>query len=281
MLLAVQRHASFKAAGVALGLSTSTTARRVEALESAVGRTLVVRTTRGAVLEPDALPLVELAESLELGLRAATRTTQTLAGAVRVSAGEGFAQALVQVLAEVRRRTPGLQVELMGEARVADVARREADLAVRTVRTTSAVVIERPLGRLRFALYGSKDYVGRRLRGPLLKQEDVGRLDFIGWLGALERLPQARWLAGLGVRAQAFRASTDALVLEAARQGQGLAVLAELVGDAEPTLQRVETDRAPLEVPVFLVFHRALRDVARVRLVSDAIEAAFRRRSSR
>jgi DNA-binding transcriptional LysR family regulator len=152
---------------------------------------------------------------------------------------------------------------------------------VRTVRTRSAVVIERPLGRLRFALYASKDYVERRLRSPTVRLADLSRLDFIGWLGPLERLPQARWLEALGVRSWAFRASADAVVLEAARHSQGLALLAEQVGDADSTLQRVEAPGAPLEVPVWLVLHRALRDVPRVRAVASAIDAAFRHRLPR
>jgi DNA-binding transcriptional LysR family regulator len=225
--------------------------------------------------------LVELAESLELGLRAVRRTEQELGGVVRVSTGDGFAGPLVQVLAELRRRTPETQIELVSEARLADLSRREADLAIRTSRTSSAVVVERPLGRLAFSLYGSKEYVARRLPGATLAPADLARLDFVGFVGPHEQLPQAKWLASLGAKRFGFRANTDALLHEAARQSQGLAVLADLVGDADPTLQRLEvTPRAPT-IPVWLVFHRELRSLPRVRSVAQAIEAAFRARLPR
>ncbi|HEX4457309.1 MAG TPA: LysR family transcriptional regulator, partial [Polyangia bacterium] len=58
LLLVLQRQGSFLAAGRALRLSTSTVARRVEALERAIGRPLVVRTSSGTALEPDAVGLV-------------------------------------------------------------------------------------------------------------------------------------------------------------------------------------------------------------------------------
>lgn len=281
VLLAVHRHQSFKAAGDALKLSTSTTARRIEALEAAVGRSLVVRTSRGAVLDPGALPFVDLAETLELGLRAARRTEQELGGVVRISTGDGFAGPLVQVLADLRRRTPETQVELVSEARLADVSRREADLAIRTARTSSAVVVERPLGTLSFGLYASKDYVERRVHAVALTAADVERLDFVGFLGPHEQLPQAKWLQALGARRFGFRANTDALVHEAARQSQGIAVLADLVGDADPTLLRLDVSPRAPRIPVWLVFHRELRSVPRVRSVAQAIEAAFRARLPR
>lgn len=281
VLLAVHRHQSFRAAGASLGLSTSTTARRIEVLEAALGRAVVVRTTRGTRIEPGALPLVALAESLELGLGAARRSDRDVGGTVRISCGDGFAGPLVPVLADLRRRAPAIAVELIGEARLADVARGEADLAIRTSRTRSAMVIERRLGRLTFALYGSREYVERRVRSVAVARSDLERLDYVGVVGPQENAPQAKWLASLGAKRFVFRANTDALVLDAVRQSQGLAVLAELVGDADPMLQRLDVVPAPPSVPVWLVYHREMRTVARVRDVAKAIEAAFRARLPR
>ena len=65
VLLALHRHRSFLAAGKALGVSTSTAARRIEALEAALGRPLVHRSSGGTSVEPGALELVTLAEQLE------------------------------------------------------------------------------------------------------------------------------------------------------------------------------------------------------------------------
>src|SRR3954462_3357175 len=85
VLLALHRHRSFLAAGKALGVSTSTAARRIEALEASLGRPLVHRSSGGTQVEPDALELVALAEQLELGLRAVRRDEgdQAIAGTVR------------------------------------------------------------------------------------------------------------------------------------------------------------------------------------------------------
>src|SRR3712207_6006727 len=87
VLLALHRHGSFLGAGKAIGVSTSTAARRVEALEAALGRPLVHRTGAGTRLLPDAMPLLTLAEQLELGLHALRRdeARDAFAGTVRIS----------------------------------------------------------------------------------------------------------------------------------------------------------------------------------------------------
>jgi DNA-binding transcriptional LysR family regulator len=276
VLLAVHRNKSLKAAGASLQLSTSTTARRIDALEAAVGRSLVVRTSRGASVDPGALDLVELATSLELGLRAALRGDPQLGSVVRISTGDGFAGPLVQVLADLRRRSPETRIELVSEAHLVDVSRRETDLAIRTSRTHSSVVVERPLGSLTFGLYASRDYVERWVRSSSLQKVDFERLNFVGFVGPLEKLPHAKWLALLQAKRFCFRANTDALVHEAIRQSQGIGVLAELVGDADASLQRLDvTPNAPT-ISVWLVFRRELRAEPRVRAVAQAIEASFR-----
>ncbi len=58
VLLAVHRQRSFLSAGKTLGLSTSTTSRRIDASEEALGRKLVNRSRAGTVLEPDAPRLI-------------------------------------------------------------------------------------------------------------------------------------------------------------------------------------------------------------------------------
>ncbi|MCU0696981.1 MAG: LysR family transcriptional regulator [Myxococcaceae bacterium] len=276
VLLAVHRHQSFLSAGKALGQSTSTTARRLDRLEAALGRRLVVRSTSGTSLEPTALPLVALAEQVELGLAEVGRRAEGAAGVVRLSTGDGFARALTPVLAALRRVHPGLSIELVAEARLADVARGEADVAVRTARSQSAVLVEKPLGRLHFALYASSRYVEERLRTTTLGRDDLARADVIAHTKDLAGLPQNVWLSQLGAQRFVFRSNADAVLVEAAKASQGVAVLAELVGNAEKDLVRLTTPLPGPSVPVWLVFQRASRDVPRVRLVVDAITAAFR-----
>jgi molybdate transport repressor ModE-like protein len=279
VLLAVHRHRSFLAAGRALGVSTSTAARRIEALEAALGRPLVHRSSGGTALEPDALELVALAEQLELGLAAARRDEPdaTVAGTVRVSMGEGFVQPVTAALCELRRQHPSLQLEVVAEARLVDLARREADIGIRTARSASPVLVERPVGRLSFALYAAQSYVERRLRAAQLRRGDFERHDFVGYEGAMAKLlPQARWLAERGAKRFTVRTNSEHALREALEQGQGIGVLAEPLGRASPVLVRLDTEGPLPSAPLYLVFHRELRRVPRCRKVIDALDAALR-----
>jgi DNA-binding transcriptional LysR family regulator len=282
VLLAVHRHGSFLAAGRALGTSTSTVARRIEALESALGSTLVHRSSAGTSIEPDAMQLVALAEELEHGLEAVRRDaggrSSKLAGTVRVSVGDGFARAVTAALSEFRRRHPETMIELIAETRVTDLARREADIGLRSVRVESQVLIERRLGALRLGVYASQSYVERRLRGARLRAGDFERHDFIGHSASVRRHALAdEWLTARGAKHFPFRSNSMLAVIEATRRGQGITVLPEVLGREVNTLVKIEVDEAPPPVTIWLVYHRELRQVPRIRAVAAALEELFQR----
>jgi DNA-binding transcriptional LysR family regulator len=276
VLLALHRHRSFLAAGKALGVSTSTAARRIEALEASLGRPLVHRSSAGTSVEPDALDLVALAEQLELGLRAIRRDDghDDAAGTVRISMGEGFIPPVTQVLSSLRRTHPALQLEVISEARNVDLARREADIGIRKLRSSSAAVVDRPVGRLAFGLYAAPSYLERRLRGGHLAIADMPRHDYVGYDGAAS--VQNRWLASKGATRFVFRSNSDLALVEATRHGQGIAMLADASVRTLGGLLRLGVEAELPSTPVFLAFHRELRHVARVRLVLDVLDAALR-----
>ncbi len=278
VLLALHRQRSFLAAGRALGVSTSTAARRIEALESSLGRTLVQRSSAGTAIDPQALELVALAEQMELGLQAARRDASDtqLSGTVRVSMGEGFVRPVTQVLCELRRKHQGLLLEIASETRLVDLARREADIGIRNARSSSPTLVERPAGRLLFALYAAHSYVERRLRGGRLREGDFARQDFIGFEGPLSRSPRAEWLAARGASHFVVRSNSDFAQQAAAEQGQGICLLAQAQARQIPSLVQIDTDDLPPSAPVFLAYRKELRHVPRVRLVLDALETALR-----
>lgn len=281
ILLALHRHRSFLAAGQALGIATSTAARRIAAFEAALGRRLVQRSSSGTSIEPDALDLVDLAEQLEHGLAAARRDESPdrsqFAGVVRISAGEGFIAPLTLLLAELRRKHDELHFEVVSESRMVDLSRREADIGIRKGRSSSPVLIEKPVGKLRFALYASRSYVERRLRGGHLRADEFGRHDFVGHEGALRKLPQERWLVAQGATRFPFRSNSDYALQAATERGQGICLMAEAQARDLEGLVRIDVDAPLPSAPVFLVFHRDLRRVPRIRLVVSALAAALRR----
>lgn len=279
VLLALQRHGSLFAAGEVLGVSTSTVARRIEALEQSLGRTLVHRSSVGTTVESDALELVMLAEQFELELRGLKRDEKqdALAGTVRVSIGEGFAKPVSQVLSQLRKVHPMLHIEMVVESRFTDIGRREADVALRVGRSRSAVVVEKFAGKLMFGLYASQDYVKHRLRERRLSTADFNGHDFVGVDTAVEREEESNlWLLNRGATRFVFRSNSDLVRQEATEQGQGICLLPDALAHSVPGLVRLDVDAELPSCSVYLAYHRDRRDIPGVRAVIDVLSAALK-----
>jgi DNA-binding transcriptional LysR family regulator len=86
------------------------------------------------------------------------------------------------------------------------------------------------------------------------------------------------WLAErLGDRRPRVRASRFSLQLEAIRAGAGLGILPCFIGDADPGLVRLTAPVPDLTADFWLLVHRDMKDVPRVRRVIDGVREAFRR----
>lgn len=279
ILLAVHRDKSFFAAGKTLGVAASTIARRVDAIERSLGRVLVHRGNDGTRLDPDALRLVALAEELEFGLASLVRDGRDaeVSGTVRVSLSEGFLRPLVPLLARLQAKYPALSVELISESRIADLARGEADIAIRIVRSESASVVSKSLGRATTGLFASREYVERRLPNARLSREVASLHKWIGLDASLERLPQEQWLRQYGATRFTFRSNSAIAIEHAVLAGMGIGLLGAAQGAALPGLVQLDTERPPPPVDVFLAFHRDARKTPRVRVVVKEIEADARR----
>lgn len=278
-LLAVHRERSFFAAGKSLGVAASTVARRVESVERSLGRVLVHRSNDGTELDADALRLVALAEQLEFGLASLIRDGRDaeVSGTVRVSLSEGFVRPLVPLLARLHTKHPALRVEVISEARLADLARGEADIGIRIVRSESAPVISKLLGRASTRLFASRDYVERRLPGARLSRDVAGRHDWVGLDASLARLPQEQWLRAYGASSFTFRSNSVFAIEQAIVAGMGIGILGEVQAASLTGLVKLDLETMPPPVEVFLAFRRDAGKTSRVRVVAKEIEADARR----
>lgn len=283
LLLACARTGSLSRAGRALGLDVSTASRRLAALEARLGLTLFERTRGGLVPTGAARALLPAAEEAERGIRhlwaRAGAYEAQAEGVVRISTAPGLADLfLAPVLAKVRRRHPGLAFEVDASIRPVDLARGEADLALRSLRPESGELIVTRLLTARWVVAASP-----AMARALGRVEDWSRPPWIGWGADLAHLHAARWLAthAPGVT-PVVRTSHFATQLAAAREGLGVALVAEPylepaglvpVGWA-PTLATSVAEWP--EDPLFLVTHRALRHDPRVAAVWEALVEGFR-----
>jgi DNA-binding transcriptional LysR family regulator len=137
--LAVARAGSLSGAGRAMGVGHVTVGRRITLLEKQLGVTLLNRTPDGFVTTSAGDAILRQCAAMESAAADLERivggSDALLAGSVRVTTTEGLAYQLVApAIAALRETHPELRIDLLVGARSLDIARREADLAVRFAR---------------------------------------------------------------------------------------------------------------------------------------------------
>jgi DNA-binding transcriptional LysR family regulator len=280
VFLTLAREGSLTTAARSLGVSHPTVARRVRALEERIGARLFDRlpdrfvpTSAGEELLGDTQAMERAAESIH---RRSASLTDTARGVVRVSAGEAMAALIARHLPWLRARLKHIEFELNASHTLANLSRREADLLIREQVPDLAGIVTRKLGRVAYAVYGHPDLV--------VGKPTEARLRTLPWLGFDDDhsyMPGQAWLQELLAGARPVVRANNWLVLhEAARAGTGLAVLPCYLGDADLMLRRVSGLIESVFADQWLLVHRDLRALPRVRAVMDAVIELFQNERS-
>ena len=264
VFLAIAREGTLGAAARRLGQSQPTMGRRLRALEAATGQALFQRTAEGFVLTDEGAAVLGHAERVEEEVLAFQRqlagADAQLEGLLRLSSSEWFGTVLLApVLAEFGRLHPGVTIELLTDARLYSLPRREADMVFRIKPFDEPEVIARRLLHIPYGLYAA---VGAA-------PPDIGTgagLRLITMDTAFAEMPDAVWLRRLLPCATvAYRSNNRQVQARLCAQGAGLAVLPCPLGDTTPGLMAVATAQPPPGRDTFVGYHRDLRRLTRLR----------------
>ncbi|WP_374574937.1 LysR family transcriptional regulator [Phenylobacterium sp.] len=273
--LSVARGGSTLAASRALGVNQTTVARRVEALEQALGLKLFERGQTGSRLTEAGRDLVGEAEKVEAAAQGfasrASAHVRGMAGSIRLTANELIAQLMVTpALAEFRKLYPDVQLELIISDRLLDIEGGEADVAIRgALALNDSTLLARKVADFHFALYCSRDYAERR-GAPTL--ETLATHDLVGGGAELAGLPGVQWMFAQAPGAKpAALYNTMSNLAQAVRSGLGVGPIACLVGDADPDLMRCSPQIPGISGAAWIVTRRELKDTPRVRAFIDFI----------
>lgn len=273
--LAAARTGSLSSASRALNSNQPTVGRRIAHLEKALGVQLFQRHALGLTLTEDGAHVLESAELMETGASALDRARHAdithMTGTVRVSAPEGLAVCVfAPSLSSLRDQYPHLDVVLNASAATADLARGEADIAVRLFRPTSGDIVTRRLQTMGFGLYASADYLAKGGHPASASREALAGHDVIAYGDQFQRHPENQWLESLAGDARIVLRSDSTLVrFGAAEQGLGVAVLPHIVAATSSHFHRIAPDAEGPSRTIWIAVHRDLRHVPRIRSVMD------------
>jgi DNA-binding transcriptional LysR family regulator len=282
LFLVIAETGSLSRAARRLKVGQPTISRRLADLEFRLGYPLFQRQAAGAALTSAGERMVEPAKRMaewagEVARAAGQGETGGPRGTVRVTAPPGVAFDFVAPFAAVvREKHPAIRVEVLTSVRVLDLARGEADLALRLRPGASRDLAV--LGSLTTpnAAVAARSYVERLPRKATLKD-----IDWIGWAPPFEDVTPNPQLAALIPDFRPVFASDDYLVQwRACEAGLGAMVRAHA-----PHRFALPTTVVPLDLDLgphasstlHLVCARSALAVPRVRAVADLLLAELDR----
>lgn len=260
VFLATMRSKSFRQAADSLRLSHPTARRRLGALEEQLGLQLFERRRDGLHPTLEAGDLFHAAEDVERSMQGLRRVAQAadpaLRGPVRVSMPSILASDLLMAdLVAFSERWPQIDLQVDASYAIADLERREADVAIRAMtqgKRPAEHLTGRLAGTMHRAVYGRGDR-------------------WIGWGGDVDR----EWIDGTEFPDLPIRGAMNdpSLQRAACAAGMGLTMLPCFY--AEPMLER-RTEPEP-RFDIWVLVHPDLRRSPRLRTFRDAMVAAIQR----
>jgi DNA-binding transcriptional LysR family regulator len=277
---AVVETGSLSGAARKLGQSQPTIGRHVKQLELALGVDLFTRAPRGLVPTVAGLEIADMTRDMQ---SAATRLrliadgkAGNLSGTVRITASVVTSHFILpRIVANMRQAMPEIQIDLVPSDTTENLIFREADIAVRMYRPTQLDVITKHICDQPMAVYAAKSYLDRIGRPETL--EDAARLDFVGFDKSDLII---RLMTDFGLKATrdffAVRCDQQAVHWELVRAGCGLGGAQTIIGDADPTMERILEEQMQLPtLPIWLTAPQALHSNPRIRAVWDYLSEAL------
>lgn len=280
ILLAIARTGSVVAAGRELAVAHTTVSRRLAALEQD-RPALFGREASGLVPTPEGEALLERARGVENAMQALDRRIADLSGrlegTVRVATNLPWGEQLIPALGRLRQRAPGLTLHVQISNALVDLARHEADVAVRVLPPGRSPrwsnVVARKLVSAGFALFASPRYFERRGE-PIRPIDELSGHDVVTYSGNFPWQPGEALLEAAGARVRcAMTTNHSHGAIEAAAAGLGLVIVPCFLGHARGLVQLT----SPLDhEDVYVAFAADMQNVPRVRAVIDTIVEAVR-----
>lgn len=274
--IAVARSGSTLAAAKTLRLSQSTVHRRIGELEKKLGQNLVVRYPTGYRLTELGEKLLGFAERVEQAAvdfeRQASAWGKDLRGTVRVTCPDEVGSRLLAsgLIDKFNERYPTLRIEFVMSDRNLDLAKGQADVAIRGVPPTDNALFGRKIADSAWAIYASKSYV-KRYGGPK-RPKDIDRHSIVLFDGKMRDHRSARWLKSVAPNARVAARANSMLALQSAiKSGAGLAPMPVIVGERDEALVRVFGPVQEIATPFFLLIHEDMKRTPRVRAFFDFV----------
>jgi DNA-binding transcriptional LysR family regulator len=280
VFFAVARSGGINAAARALNLSPSTVTRTIEELEHQLNVVLFVRGPRGVTLTEAGevayqrvLTMEQTAATLEMEIGDLEALPE---GKVKIAVPDGVAGYFVTpFLPEFLRAHPGLDLSIDCGLWADRPLDGEAELTLTYIEPTAGDMIGRPICYMHYAVFASPEYID--LYGAPASQEDLLKHSYIHHIAQTHQreiwTEQQKALQVLTKKH--IQTNSSAVVVQAVKNGIGLAALPTAIVAVEPNLVMIDGIPPVAPAKLWMVHHREAARSARVRAVADWLKTIF------
>jgi len=258
-ILETVRQNGTSGAARALGVSHATVARRIFAAEKVLGTRLFDRLPAGyrpTEAGADAARAAEQMEQTEAVLsRSVGARDQSISGKLVITAPVLlFDRYLTSIVADFRAAYPQVDVTVLGGNDPLNLARREADVAVRFSNDPTATLFGSKVARQKAGVYASAEFAANDNGGPL------DWIRFAQWPGPPKQVRSAR-----PVLNPVLTVDDMVAAIAAVRAGLGATRMPCFLGETDPLLARIRGIELFDYPDIWVLTHSDLRQTPRIR----------------
>lgn len=292
VLLALVREGTVARAAQHLEIHPATVYRRLDALEAAMG----VKVLSADGLTELGHEVFERAQRIEEEFfalqRAVTGRDEGLSGSVVLTLPESLLPSVMPIVSAFRQAHPLVVLELEAGDRMFDLARREADVALRPSLYPPQDAVGRRIATVAWTVYapateedegkgkpkGKGKSKGKKRGNANIGEKASEALPWVGYTDTLRELAAVRWWhKHHGEEDVVMAVSSVPAMVRAVAAGVGQGMLPCFAGDEDPRLRRVLPPVPEAASALWLLIHADLRRAARVRAFVDFAFPALRR----
>jgi DNA-binding transcriptional LysR family regulator len=276
LIQAIAEARSLPGAAERLGVNHSTTFRRLRQIEDALGIALFEKHRTGYTVTAAGEEFVALAARLDNDITATMRKLAgreiTPSGELRVATNDSLlVHLLTPFFAKFRQSCPDVRLDILIGNQPLNLARRDADVAIRATDNPPETLVGRRAARIGWALYGASNALPGRARS--------GEIDIFAqnWVSLGEQLggfKLSKWVAAhVPPDRIVYKLNTVLGLADAVEAGIGIGYLPCFIADARPALTRLTPSEPEFGADLWLLTHPDLRHSPRVRVFLDFLAA--------
>ncbi|MFV2061744.1 MAG: LysR family transcriptional regulator, partial [Gammaproteobacteria bacterium] len=241
-VLALARSGTIRAAAKSLAVNHTTVSRRITTLEKQLSARLFELTPSGYVMTVSGKLIYKAAEEMEDLLVSAYRRIEgadsELSGEVHIHIPDIFDDWVCKQLAPFLQQHPKLKINLSSEVAVADLSRREADIALRFTDEPPLDMIGKKITELPVALYANKNFDIDTIKS--VDNFPLDKYPWVRWSSQFSQTPLEQWTdkACKGTssitRVMTYKSLTNMI-----RNSVGIGFLCPWFAEDDPELKRI------------------------------------------